>query len=151
MLNEPASSAKNEGEGLSSQPQPRISPAPPALEVPEGGKSFIVTVLLSYLLGVFGVDRFYLGKIGTGIAKLVTLGGCGIWVLVDIILVLAGAQKDKDGRALAGYDQHKKTAWIVTGVLVVISGILGAINGLATSSMLEDNGVAAASVVRIAA
>lgn len=94
-----------------------------------GNKSFLVTWLFSLLLGFFGVDRFYLGKIGTGILKLVTLGGVGIWVLVDLILVLANKQTDKQGNKLEGYDQHKKIALIVTGVLLVLSIIMNAVNG----------------------
>lgn len=102
-------------------------------------KSFIATWLFAVFLGVFGVDRFYLGKVGTGVLKLVTLGGCGIWVLVDIILVLAGVQRDKIGRPLAGYDQHKKTAWIITGVIFVLSAIGGAINGPdAANNVIDD-------------
>ena len=85
----------------------------------DSDKSFVVTWLFATFLGYFGVDRFYLGKIGTGVLKLAVLGGCGIWVLVGI-LVLVGAQRDKVGRRLAGYEQHKKTAWIVTGVLLVV-------------------------------
>ena len=102
-------------------------------------KSFIATWLFAVFLGFFGVDRFYLGKVGTGVLKLVTLGGCGIWVLVDIILVLAGAQKDKVGRPLAGYDEYKKTAWIITGVLFLLSAILGAINGPNAADNLVDD------------
>lgn len=109
---------------------------------PVGGvsdKSFVVTWLFALLLGYLGVDRFYLGKVGTGVLKLITLGGCGIWVLIDIILVLAGAQRDKLGRSLAGYDQHKKTAWIVTGVVFVLGAILGAVNGPSTAeNVLND-------------
>jgi len=92
-------------------------------------KSFVATWLFSWFLGYFGVDRFYLGKVGTGVLKLITLGGCGIWWLVDLILTLAGAQRDKAGRRLAGYDEHKKLAWIVTGALVVLSAITSAITG----------------------
>jgi uncharacterized iron-regulated membrane protein len=92
-------------------------------------KSFIATWLFSWFLGYFGVDRFYLGKVGTGVLKLITLGGCGIWWLVDLILTLAGVQRDKAGRRLAGYDEHKKLAWIVTGALVVLSAITSAITG----------------------
>ena len=54
-------------------------------------KSFVVTWLLSLLLGTFGIDRFYLGKIGTGILKLITLGGFGLWTLIDLIITIVGA------------------------------------------------------------
>jgi TM2 domain-containing membrane protein YozV len=54
--------------------------------------------LLCFFLGVFGAHRFYVGKIGTGILQIVTLGGLGIWSLVDFILIIVGAFKDKQGR-----------------------------------------------------
>ena len=63
-------------------------------------KSRSAAILLSYFLGVFGVDRFYLGQIGLGIAKLLTLGGFGIWYLVDLILIALGQLKDSEGRKL---------------------------------------------------
>ncbi len=92
-------------------------------------KSFVVTWLLSWLLGTLGIDRFYLGKIGTGILKLITLGGFGIWALIDLIMTLAGAQTDKWGRPLSGYQKNKVMAWIVTLAFtfggLIISGITG--------------------------
>ncbi|MER7797414.1 Ltp family lipoprotein [Microbacterium sp. NPDC096154] len=95
----------------------------------EGQKSFIATWLLSWFLGFFGVDRFYLGKVGTGILKLVTLGGLGIWWLIDLILVLTGSTRDGRGHALQGYQQHRKVAWIVTGAVVVLGVIINLVNG----------------------
>jgi TM2 domain-containing membrane protein YozV len=63
-------------------------------------KDFMVTFLLSLVLGVLGADRFYLAKVGTGILKLITGGGFGIWYLIDLILILTGNMQDKFGKPL---------------------------------------------------
>jgi predicted RNA-binding Zn-ribbon protein involved in translation (DUF1610 family) len=57
-------------------------------------------LILSIFLGGFGVDRFYVGKIGTGILKLVTLGGFGVWWLIDLIIIAISKFTDSDGNVI---------------------------------------------------
>lgn len=63
-------------------------------------KDWLVTLLLCIFFGGIGVHRFYAGKIGTGILQLITLGGCGIWTLVDLIMIIIGNFTDKDGNKI---------------------------------------------------
>ena len=63
-------------------------------------KSRTTALLLSIFFGELGIDRFYLGKIGTGLLKLITLGGGGIWWIIDIIIIASGGMTDKQGNAL---------------------------------------------------
>jgi TM2 domain-containing membrane protein YozV len=64
------------------------------------GRSKLVVALLCFFLGVLGVHRFYVGKIGTGIIWLLTLGILGVGVLVDFIMILLGKFKDKKGNRI---------------------------------------------------
>jgi TM2 domain-containing membrane protein YozV len=63
-------------------------------------KKIMVAALLCFFLGGLGVHRFYVGKIGTGVLQLLTLGGLGIWALIDFIMILCGVFKDKEGRPI---------------------------------------------------
>lgn len=66
----------------------------------EEKKKWMVALLLSIFLGGFGADRFYLGYMGLGALKLITLGGCGIWSLIDIILIATDKMTDANGNPL---------------------------------------------------
>jgi TM2 domain-containing membrane protein YozV len=77
------------------EPNIQGSPAPAG-----AGKDWLTTLLLAIFLGNFGVDRFYAGHTGLGIAKLLTCGGMGIWWLIDVIMIATGAYKDKSGNPL---------------------------------------------------
>ena len=60
-------------------------------------KSFVAALVLCLLLGGLGVHRFYVGKVGTGILMLFTLGGLGIWALIDLIVIATQSFKDSNG------------------------------------------------------
>ncbi len=66
-------------------------------------KSQLVALLLCFFLGGLGLHRFYVGKFGSGILMLLTCGLCGIWVLIDFILILCGNFKDAEGNDLESF------------------------------------------------
>ena len=67
------------------------------MEEQTSDKDWTTLLILSILLGGLGVDRFYAGHIGLGVLKLLTVGGCGIWALIDIIMVATGKFTAADG------------------------------------------------------
>jgi TM2 domain-containing membrane protein YozV len=64
---------------------------------PVSPKNRIVALILAIFFGGLGVHRFYVGKVGTGILMLITIGGFGIWWIVDIIMIAVGSFTDKAG------------------------------------------------------
>jgi TM2 domain-containing membrane protein YozV len=66
-------------------------------EIQKSEKDFVPAVLLCFFLGTFGVHRFYVGKVGTGLLMLVTFGGMGIWTMVDFIMLVTDSFRDADG------------------------------------------------------
>ncbi|HYB02316.1 MAG TPA: TM2 domain-containing protein [Ktedonobacteraceae bacterium] len=92
----------------------------------EPQKSWIATVLLCQLLGTLGIHRFYTGRIISGIFQLLTFGGFGIWVLIDLIMIISGDFKDSYNRPL---DQQPvvggSRSWMTTAFLCLFLGWLG--------------------------
>lgn len=107
-------------------------------------KTYENAIILSFFLGMYGVDRFYLGKVGTGIAKLLTLGGFSVWYCVDLLLIAFGRMRDRDGLSLKDAEQPHtliKVFAVLTAVsnaslllMIVISGLIWWLGGSAPSS-----------------
>ena len=63
-------------------------------------KKMVTACLLCFFLGGLGIHRFYVGKTGTGILMILTLGGLGIWVIIDFVMIVTGGFKDSEGKDL---------------------------------------------------
>jgi serine/threonine protein kinase len=87
--------------GIAAQPAPSIPPLPVAPAHAESDKIILPAFILAFFFGVFGAHRFYVGKIGTAIAQLFTLGGLGIWATIDWILLVCGVFTDGKGRRMS--------------------------------------------------
>ena len=66
----------------------------------KSSKDWLVCLLLCFFLGYLGIHRFYVGKTGTGVAQLLTGGLCGLWTLVDFVMILLGKFTDEDGKVI---------------------------------------------------
>lgn len=99
-------------------------------------KKWLTAFILSLLLGGIGVDRFYLGKAGTGILKLITFGGLGLWYLIDLILIatrnMSGVEWVDDGK------NDKRNALIIFGVVVVL-GLIMTVTAPSTENTSSNN------------
>ncbi|MGV9001416.1 MAG: NINE protein [Candidatus Saccharimonadaceae bacterium] len=101
-------------------------------------RHFLAVFFISFMWGVFGVDRMYLGKWGTGILKLITLGGFGVWVIVDLWLIMAGTMRDKQGREMLQFLEYKSFANKTVLIFAAVLGIVILINGLALLFAIEQ-------------
>lgn len=72
-------------------------------------KEFLPTFLLCFFFGGLGIHRFYVGKIGTGVLMILTLGGLGLWIIIDLIMILIGSFRDINGR-IVKYNSGSKSS-----------------------------------------
>ena len=77
-----------------------VSKTPKEETFNRSSKDWITTLLLCFFLGGLGIHRFYVGKTGTGILQLITLGACGIWTLIDFIMIAVGNFTDAEGKRI---------------------------------------------------
>lgn len=91
----------------------------------QGNRSQAVAYLLSFFLGVFGVDRFYMGSIGLGLLKLVTLGGLGVWYLIDWVMIGMGVARDGDGKRLSRPSSQHGPSQAVAFLCSFFLGVFG--------------------------
>lgn len=119
--------------GMDQDTPPVLTPAAPVVQpvvVMNKQRHFLAVFFLSFMWGTFGVDRFYLGKVWTGILKLITFGGLGLWTLIDFVLIMSGAMKDKQGNPMREVELYKKFAartvllfGLILGLVILISGV----------------------------
>lgn len=101
---------------------------------------FLPTVLFAFFLGQFGVHRFYTGSYITGLLQLITMGGCGIWALIDLIMICFNKFRDSQGRLLANYDKNIGIIFFVLLLIplfLILLCILGIILAISLPAMLK--------------
>jgi len=134
---------------IAPQPAPEAPVVAPMVKVVPKNKQrhFLAVFFFSFMWGVFGIDRFYIGKVWTGILKLITFGGFGIWAIVDLALIMSGAMRDKQGNEMLEAARYKKFAGrtvllfaIILGIVILVSGIelIIAIQNVLNSGVLQN-------------
>lgn len=103
------------------KPTTDVAPAKPA----RAPKHFLAAFFLSFFLGIFGADRYYLGYYGQGTLKLLTLGYFGIGTIIDLGIIMGGGMRTAKGEPLVGYEEYKGLAkdtikWLTIGAVVAL-------------------------------
>lgn len=111
--------------------------------VNQNNTTYVTATYFSLFLGFLGVDRFYMGYVGLGILKLITIGGFGIWWLIDLIWIALGNAKTKDGRRIIRNEADTRLVLIGVGIFIFLQVFGVLIGTLSYTSTLRsiDNGV----------
>lgn len=119
--------------------QPETAPVQPVtLKQFPRQRHFLAVFFISFMWGIFGVDRMYLGKWFTGLLKLVTIGGLGVWAVVDISAIMKGAMRDKHGREMLQFTEYKKLASKTVLIFALALGVVAIIYGALMFAVLAQ-------------
>lgn len=104
-----------------------------APQVHSGEKSWTATAVLSFLVGWLGIHRYYTGYYLIGVVQMLTFGGCGLWALIDLIMILLNKFQDAKGQPLEGYNTTVVFILVALWILLFVAGILVQILGAAAA------------------
>jgi TM2 domain len=111
-------------------------------------RHFLILFFFSFMWGTFGVDRMYMGLYATGVLKLLTFGGLGLWSLTDMIVIMTGTFKDREGRVTLQFNEYRKFAsrtifWftIILAVVILVNGILLILGIFQLTSSLSNGSI----------
>ena len=93
-------------------------------------RHFLAVFFISFMWGIYGIDRMYLGKWLTGLLKLLTFGGFGLWLVIDLGLIINGTMRDKFGRPMLEHAEYKPLAQKTVLIFAIVLGLIILINGL---------------------
>lgn len=102
-------------------------------------KSWIVTILLCLFLGIFGIHRFYVGKVKSAILQLITLGGVGIWSFIDLIIIAKQKFQDKNRNEVKENKKKNLNIVIVVLIIVAIINVLVLVSGINNMDELDED------------
>ncbi|HUC96306.1 MAG TPA: TM2 domain-containing protein [Candidatus Saccharimonadales bacterium] len=125
-------------------PAPNAVARPPEVVVNKQ-RHFLAVFFISFMWGTFGIDRFYLGKIWTGILKLLTFGGFGLWTIIDLVLIMSGSMRDKQGNEMLEAARYKKFASRTVLIFALVFGatilIVGVISVYEITQFIQGGGI----------
>jgi len=118
-------------------PTPVITPIVVVKKSPRQ-RHFLAAFFISFFWGVFGADRMYMGYWGLGFLKFISAGGLGLWVIIDLFLIMGGYMRDKQGREMLQVAEYKKFASNTILILAASLGIIILVSGISLITALPQ-------------